>query len=617
MHSFLIQAAIFLVAAAVAAPLAKRLKIGSVLGYLIAGILIGPYGLGQVFPVYSAESVLQYAELGVVLLLFVIGLELQPKRLWAMRSAVFGAGSLQVVATALILTAVILAFQLSWQQALFVGLALSLSSTAFTLQALGEKKELSTKHGRLAFSILLLQDLAAIPILALVPLLAGGAAAAVGGDGHGAAASGFDFVAAAKAVAVVAAVVVLGRPVLAFVYRTVARTGLHEAMTATALLTVIGVALLMEAAGLSAALGAFIAGALLADSEYRHEVEADIQPFKGLLLGLFFTAIGMSLNVGVAVSSPLLVAGLVIGLVAAKTVVLYAIGRLYKLSNDSARRLGLACSQGGEFAFVLLTAGVAGGLLANDMADLVAVVVTVSMVVTPFALLLDELIRDRRPKPVPVYDEMPDQAHHVIIAGFGRFGQITARILRGKGIPFTALEKNPEQVDFIRQFGSKIYYGDASRLDILRAAQTDKAKVFLLAIDDVDDSLKTAEVVRTHFPHVKIYARARNRQHAYRLLDMKVEVIRRETFDSALDMSREVLRGLGMREAEVKRTIETFKTFDLRRLNEDYALASDMEKLQTLARKSAEELQELFRQDAAELAAVDDAKVTPLRRARG
>ncbi|HRD76988.1 MAG TPA: monovalent cation:proton antiporter-2 (CPA2) family protein, partial [Hyphomicrobiaceae bacterium] len=313
MHDFLVQAAIFLLAAAVAAPLARRVGIGSVLGYLFAGVLIGPYGLGRIYPVYSAESVLRYAELGVVLLLFVIGLELQPSRLKAMRAAVFGAGALQVVGTGLVLTLGALIAGMSWGAAFYVGLALSLSSTAFTLQALGERKELATRHGRLAFAILLFQDLAALPILALVPLLAGAVSTA------------FSPMSVAKALAVVAAVLLLGRPILRHVYRLIARAGLHEAMIATALLTVIVTALAMEAAGLSAALGAFVAGVLLADSEYRHEVEADIEPFKGLLLGLFFTAIGMALNLGLLASRPVTILGLVVAVVAAKAAVLVAI----------------------------------------------------------------------------------------------------------------------------------------------------------------------------------------------------------------------------------------------------------------------------------------------------
>jgi Kef-type K+ transport system membrane component KefB len=481
---------------------------------------------------------------------------------------------------------------LAWQQSIFVGLALALSSTAFTVQVLGERKELTTKHGRLAFSILLFQDLAAIPILALVPMLAGGANLTNG-------AFSIDILGFLKAIAIVAAVVIIGRPLLGRVYRLVAATGLREAMTATALLTVIAVSLAMESAGLSAALGAFIAGALLADSEYRHAVEADIEPFEGLLLGLFFTAIGMSLNVTLLREQPLVVLGLVLGLLVLKSVAFYIVGRAYRLDDPGARRLAIACSQGGEFAFVLFGSAVLGGLIGRPLADMLTVVVTLSMMGTSLLLFLDDLIRARSTTVTPVY-EMPEGGDgHVIIAGFGRFGQIVARVLRAKGITFTALEKSSEQVDFVRQFGSKIYYGDASRLDILRAAQADQASAFVLAIDDVEAATKTAQIVRTHFPHLKIYARARNRQHAYALLDLGVEIIRRETYESALDLTREVLRGLGHREADVKRSIQLFKTFDEKRLIEDYKLASDTDKLRARARSSIEELEQLFKQDAA------------------
>ncbi len=602
MHDFLVQAAIFLLAAAVAAPIAKRLQIGSVLGYLFAGMLIGPYGLGQILPIYPAQTVLGFAELGVVLLLFVIGLELQPRRLWAMRHAVFGYGAAQVVLTGALIAIAAGFLGLAWQQAIFVGLALALSSTAFTVQVLGERKELTAKHGRLAFSVLLFQDLAAIPILALVPMLAGT-------QGPGATgAFSLDVIGTLKAFAILGAVIIGGRLVLGRVYKLVAATGLREAMTATALLTVIAVALAMEAAGLSAALGAFIAGALLADSEYRHAVEADIEPFEGLLLGLFFTAIGMSLNVELMRTQPFLVLGLVAGLLAIKSLALYVIGRAYRLNNRGARRMALACSQGGEFAFVLFGTAVLGGLIGKPLSDLLTVVVTLSMMGTSLLLFLDDLWQARQPVIAPLYETPPAEQGHVIVAGFGRFGQIVARILRAKRIPFTALEISSEQVDFVRQFGSRIYYGDASRLDILRAAQAGEARAFVIAIDDMDAATKTAQVVRTHFPELKIYARARNRQHAYALLDLGVEVIRRETYESALDLTREVLRGLGYRETEVKRSVQLFKTFDEKRLIEDYKLASDTDKLRARARSSIEELQQLFEEDAASAALADAAK---------
>lgn len=593
MHSIsLLQIAMLLATAAVAAPLAKFLRIGSVLGYLLAGIALGPYGLGGVFSLYDAKEILHVAEFGVVLLLFLIGLELRPARLWAMRSAIFGAGLAQVLLTAAAIALVGDLLLLGHSAALFVGLALALSSTAFALQVLEETGELTLRHGRLAFAILLMQDLVAIPLIALAPLFAVSAATS----------AGMDLVGAAKAIGVIVAVVVLGRYVIDFVLRLVALTRVKEAMTAAALLTVVGIALLMQLAGLSASLGAFLAGAMLADSSYRHELEADIQPFQGLLLGLFFTAIGMSLNVQLLFEKPLLVLLLVAILLIVKSVVLFLVGRWWGLGVHPARRMALALSQGGEFAFVLLTAGVVAGVLQSGPAELFALIVTLSMTATPLLLLADRMLFPPKHEAMPAFDAMPAKDGHVIIAGFGRFGQIAARILRAKQIPFTALDISPEQIEFVRKFGSQAFFGDASRPDILAAAQADKARAFVLAIDDIEASLRTAEIVRKTYPDLPIYARARNRNHVHRLTDLGVEVIRRETFLSALDLTRELLRGLGLGEQEATRAVETFKAHDERRLRDDYKHYSDMEKLQEAARSDAANLEKLFREDAEETA---------------
>ncbi len=465
------QLALLLAAAALAAPLGKQLKVGSVPGYLAAGIVIGPHVLG-IFN--EPENILHIAEIGVVMLLFLIGLELRPQRLWSMRMAVFGLGGAQVAATAIVLGS-ILAMITDLRTALFCGLALSLSSTAFVLQMLKERGELDTRHGRLAFAVLLFQDIAAIPMIALVGLLSPRGAAtmtpwtAIGG------------------LLSIAAIILAGRFLLTRLYRFVAATGLQEAMTASALLTVIVIVILMNAAGLSAALGAFIAGLVLADSEYRHEIEANISPFEGLLLGLFFVAVGMSLDLTLLARHPLAIALAVIALVAIKIVVLWPLGRTQRLSFGGSRRLALALSQGGEFAFVLTAAATAERAISLATADLINVVVTLSMLTTPFLLMLDDRLRARRPPAVPLYDKaMPQGDGHVVIAGLGRFGQIVARILRARRIPFTALDKSAEQVDFVRRFGSEIYYGDASRLEILEAAQTGRARAFVLAIDDVE-----------------------------------------------------------------------------------------------------------------------------------
>ncbi len=593
MNVSLAQVALFLAAAVVAAPLAKYLRIGNVLGYLLVGVAIGPFGLGFVYSMYEVSSVLHFAEFGVVLLLFLIGLELRPKRLWAMRMSIFGLGGAQVILTAVVLAlAASLTFRLPWQAALFAGLALSLSSTAFALQILEEKAELALRHGRMAFAVLLFQDLAAIPLLALPPLFA------VSTEG---ARQTMELMQALKAIGIILVVVLVGRYLLNGFYYLIARTGVKEAMTASALLTVVGITLVMELAGLSASLGAFLAGVLLADSDYRHEIVADIAPFEGLLLGLFFTAIGMSLNLSLIATKPLLILTVVLGLLAIKAAMLYAIGRRAGLESGPARRLGLALAQGGEFAFVLFTAGVSAGVLKQGTADVLSVAVTLSMAFTPLLLLVDERLF---PKAAPTreFDAMPDKDGHIVIAGFGRVGQIIARVLVAKHIPVTALDSNPEQVDFVRKFGAQIYYGDASRLEILEAAQTGKARGFVLAIDNIEASLRTAEVVRKHYPDLPIYARARTRAHSHKLMDLGIKIIKRETFLSSLDMTREVLRGLGFAERDVRSAVEIFREQDERRLIEDYEHHKDLDKLQSSARTYARELEELFEKDAAERA---------------
>jgi voltage-gated potassium channel Kch len=425
--------------------------------------------------------------------------------------------------------------------------------------------------------------------------------------------SAMDVKSAALAIGTIVGVIVVGRFLLSRLYRVVAATGVREAMTASALLTVVGVALVMEAAGLSAALGAFIAGALLADSEYRHQIEADIAPFEGLLLGLFFIAVGMSIDLTVLVGHPLALFGIVIGLVGIKAGLLYLLGLWWGLNKGAAVRLGLVISQGGEFAFVLFGAGVAARVIDQPLASLLTLAVTLSMAATPLLLLVDDTIRRARKPEVPEYEIPPGGDKHVIIAGFGRFGQIVARILRALRIPFTALDSNIAQVDFVKRFGAQIYYGDAGRIDILRAAQADKAQAFVLAIDDIEGSVRIAEIVRQHFPDLPIYARARDRTHVHRLMDLGVTIIERETFLSALELTRRLLRGLGLPPSEVKRLTETFKRQDEKRLYEDYKYYTDLEKVRSNALNAAVELEELFDRDIEELDQ-DVAKISAERR---
>jgi glutathione-regulated potassium-efflux system protein KefB len=606
MTAALLQVVVFLAAAAIAAPIGRFLGIGAVLGYLAAGVVIGPFVLGRYYALEDADQVLHLGEFGVVLLLFVIGLELRPIRLWSMRSAIFGLGVAQLVITAFLLAAIGLALGLPPSQALFIGLALSLSSTAFALQVMEERGELTTRHGRLAFSVLLFQDLAAIPLIALVPLFALGVEEPK-----------MDLASAGLAILTIAGVILVGRFLLSRLYHLVAATGVREAMTASALLTVVGVALIMEAVGLSAALGSFIAGALLADSEYRHQIEADIAPFEGLLLAVFFIAVGMSIDLSVLVAQPWALLAIVAGLLLVKATVLYGLGRWWGLANASARRLGIILSQGGEFAFVLFSVGMFEGVIGRDTASLLTLAVTLSMAATPLLLLIDDVVaRALTPAP-PDYEIPPEGEQHVIIAGFGRFGQIVARVLRARHIPFTALDASIAQVDFVKRFGAEIYYGDAGRIDILRAAGARKAQAFVLAIDNVDASIRVAEVVRENFPDLPIYARARDRIHVHRLLDLGVTIIERETFLSALELTRQLLRGLGLKPDEVTRLIATFKRHDEKRLYDDYKIYTDQEKMRANALSAAVELEDLFTRDVQDLGDGDSAASGERRDDRG
>jgi monovalent cation:proton antiporter-2 (CPA2) family protein len=584
----LFELIVLLGAAVVLVPLAKRFGLGMVLGYLGAGLAIGPWALGLVTDV---ENIKRIAEFGVVFLLFVIGLELQPSRLWALRQSIFGYGSAQVVVTAGLLAAAAMVAGLPPTASVIIGLALSLSSTAFALQLLAERKELTARHGRMAFSILLFQDLAAIPMIAIVPLLA-----AMPSHGAGAAEL-IDVTALVKAIVIIAVVIVGGRLLLQPLFRIVASTGIPELFTAAALFVVIGTSLLVQSVGLSMALGAFLAGMLLADSEYRHELEGDIAPFRGLLLGLFFISVGMSLDLGLIVREPWLVAALVIGLVALKGLVLWALAWLDGQGRRCGLNLAVYISQGGEFAFVLLSLAAAARVVDKPLADTMIVVVTLSMATTPLLLSMRNWSRRRTPVDEPTYDTIDAGESRVIIAGFGRFGQVVARVLRLRRITFTALESSFEQVDVVRRFGFKIYFGDASRLELLHAAKADRADVFVLAIDDVETSIRTAQLVKRHFPRLKIYARARNRHHVYRLLDIGVERIVRETFLSGLDLADSVLQSLGVPKTEAAQTIERFKTYDEALILRQYPFHQDEERLIATSKEAAEELERVLEQD--------------------
>jgi monovalent cation:proton antiporter-2 (CPA2) family protein len=578
------QIAVFLAAAVIAVPLCRRFKLSAVLGYLAAGAVIGPWGLRLVTDV---EGILHFSELGVVMLLFAIGLELQPSRLWVLRNAVFGAGFAQVVVTTALLAAGAAAFGQPWPAALVIGFALSLSSTALILQVLAERNELSTRHGRAAFAILLFQDLAIIPALIAVPLLAGVSSAKL------------EPRTIVLQLAVFALVAGLGRYVLRPVLRVMANTRVQEAFTATALLVVLGTALLFQAVGLSMALGAFLAGVLLADSEYRHELEADVEPFKGLLLGLFFIAVGMTANLGELARAPLELLALTAGFLTIKFLAVWLAARLARHEQAIAWRLGASLAGGGEFAFVLLAIAARDRLIDAELADRLVIVVTLSMIAAPLVIAAaDAVARTLRGRRAPApYDTIEGEEPRVLIAGFGRFGQIVGRVLRARRIRFTALEISQAQVDFVRRFGNKLYYGDASRLDMLRAAGAGTAEVLVLAIDDVEASVRTAELARHNFPGLRVLARARNRQHAFRLMDAGVEHIWRETLGSSLEMAEQALVELGTDGETAAAQVRTFRAHDESTLREQAAVKDDESKLIASVQASARQLESLFEAD--------------------
>ena len=582
--NILLEIIVYLAAAIIAVPLSKRLGLGSVLGYLAAGILIGPFASGLI---EDAEQALHFAELGVVFLLFVIGLELQPSRLWVLRRMVFGLGSLQVLLSAMVIGLIAAALGLKPVEAGVVGVILALSSTAFVLQMLAEKKQLTAPHGRAAFTVLLFQDLAVIPLLALLPLLGNSASGSI------------TLSSGALMIGTVAGLIVGGRYLLRPVLRIVARTGIPELFTASALLVVMGAALLMQAANMSMALGAFVAGMLLADSEYRHELEADIAPFKGLLLGLFFMAVGMTVNLQLLAERPLSIFVIVVLLMLAKAIVLLPLARIFRVTELKSRiKLAVLLSQGGEFAFVLFGLVAREGLIERHVIDQLILAVAVSMMMTPLLYAAAEYLTTRSTQEEePEYDEMESQHHRVIIAGFGRVGQIVARLLRVADEPFTALEIDSSQVDVVRRYGNKVHFGDASKLDLLRAAGAEHARLFVLAIDDIEASVRTAETVSRHFPNLVVVARARNRRHEYKLMDLGIRHIFRETFLSSVAISKQVLVNLGNNVDDVEHIADLFQQHDRQLIVEQHAVQHDETRLIQTAKETARELELLLKHD--------------------
>ncbi len=581
---FLFEAAVLLGAAIIAVPLFQRLGLGSILGYLAAGLVLGPSATGFIA---EPETVLHFAEFGVVMLLFLIGLELEPARLWALRKRLLGLGSLQLAGCAALLTPLGLVLGLTLEVSILLGLILALSSTAFALQVLNERHQLASPHGQAAFAILLFQDLAVIPLLALLPLFASEASAA----------SGNAWLEVLRGVGMVVAAIVFGRLVFPRVLAFVARSEVHEIFTAAALFMVLGMALVMEWAGLSMALGAFLGGVLLADTVYRHELEANIEPFKGLLLGLFFIAVGMSVNLSLVFDNLFWVLGITLGLLSAKLVVIALVGLAARLPKPEIPRLAAAIAQGGEFDFVLLTAAVSAGVFEARIASLCIAAVTLSMALTPFLYQAGERLGNRFKDERPFDGDFGEQAPPVLIAGLGRFGQMVARVLKTQDISFTALDPNIRQVEFIRRYGSQIYYADASRPDLLRAAGAEQARVLVVAVDDAETTTRIARMARDQFPQLKVFARARNRHHAWQLMELGVEAVVRETFAASMEMSLEVLKGVGYPSSNALDAVRTFRDFDTQLLKDSYEIRHDEESLVANERAAMAELSSLFQKE--------------------
>lgn len=588
-HGFLINLLVYLSATVIVVPLFARFGLGSVLGYLVAGVCIGPWGLGLI---KNVQDILHFAEIGVVLLLFLIGLELQPRKLWAMRRPMLGVGGLQMLTTAGLIFLLGVLFGNRWQTALVLGLGLALSSTAIALQSLREKNLLNTPAGKSGFSVLLFQDIAVIPIIALIPLLAveiSDYQNGSGGDAHS----------ALVAIGVMCAIFVFGKFFLRRIFAFVAATRLREVFTALSLLLVSGIAAIMGALGISMALGAFLAGVLLANSEYRHVLESDIEPFKGLLLGLFFISVGMSVNFQWLLAHPWLIIGLTAALVALKTLTLYGIAQLIGLPARQRWLFSFTLAQGGEFGFVLFGLAVASGSMEAHLANPLVLVIALSMASTPLLLIAHEKWLEPRffqTAELPM-ESIIDARNPVIIIGFGRFGQVVGRLFMANQITPTLIDNNPEQLELVRRFGYQSYYGDALRLDVLRSAGAAHAKLIVLAMADTETINQAIALIRREFPKLRIYARAYDRGHAMHLLDNNIDGFARETFLSALELAKHALVELGFNAQHAHRLSEQFKTHDLETLQQQVAVRHDEKELISIARTARDNIEETFAAD--------------------
>ncbi len=591
---------LYLTAAVLAVPIAKALGLGAIIGYLAAGIAIGPWGLALVS---NVQDILHFAEFGVVLMLFLVGLELQPSRLWALRRPIFGMGSAQVLGCAAVLFVLASLVGLPWRVGLVGALGLALSSTAIALQSLAERNLMRTSSGQAGFSILLFQDVAAIPILALLPLL--GAAAGAGAS-HSPGEVAFEV---AKIVGVIAAIILGGRLLLRPVLRWIAKSKTPEVFTAAALLLVVGIAMLMVMVGLSMALGAFLAGVLLADSEYRRELEADIEPFKGLLLGLFFIAVGMSIDFGVLMRSPWLMAGILFGFLACKAVVIYALARAVNIPYQERPVFTLLLAQGGEFAFVVFQAAAGAQVFPAETASLLIGAVALSMLLSPLLLVvLDRvLLRRYAHLKAPEADEISEpQDAPIVIAGFGRYGQIVARVMLMQGIRTTVLDHSVEMLEVARTFGYRVHYGDATRLDLLRIAGAGQARILVIAVDDPEQSVKIAVLARKHFPHLTVVARARDLTHWNKLRDEGVTLVQRELFESSMHSARTVLELMGLPPEEAAEMTRRFREHNIALSDRMYPHHRDRAKMIAVAREGRSQLAEQMARERQEAAAAGD-----------
>lgn len=592
-QNLLLNTFIFLAAASIMVPLASRFKMGSVIGYLIVGILIGPYGFKLIG---NTEQIMHFAEFGVIMMMFLIGLELEPKHLWKLRRLIVGLGSFQVLLTATTLTGIGILLGYDWRPSLAISMALTLSSTALVLQMLQEKNLLKTAEGETSFAVLLFQDIAVIPILIIIPLLSMQGDVSVATQELTVISQLPKWVHALLSTGVIGAIILTGHYLSQYLFFMIARTNIREVFTAFSLALVVGITLLMECIGVSPALGAFIAGVVLANSQYKHTVEADIQPFKGLLLGLFFISVGMGMNFTLLSQQLMLIIAAVLALIAVKTLILLILGRVFELTKIQSIGFSLALSQGGEFAFVLFKYEGATRVIPDTSAGFFTLVVALSMLATPFLMMLyHKFLVPKLMSLIPQrsYDQVYEK-NGIILAGYGRFGQIIGRMLTGEKIKVTVLEKNPEQIELLKKFGYTGYFGDANRLDLLQSAGAQHAKLLIVAVGNPDTNLEIVKLAKREFPHLKIYARARNRRHAYELHKLGVDYFRRELFDSSLVMTKEILKFLGYKAEDAEKKVTAFRKFDETSLLKSFEFFEEEKDLINFARQAKGELERIL-----------------------